>query len=319
MTIKEIAELCGVEERTVRNWCHGKRFLRENFSLRNVIVKKLEKGSPEKPSDFSLEETLAIIGDGGGNKTLATLLEENHGFEAQKALKTHENSLLPLSFDGFTVRTLTINNVQWWVVKDVCDVLDIKNPRDAISILDDDEKGVGKTDTLGGEQEMNIINESGLYTLILRSNKPQAKKFRKWVTSEVLPSIRKNGVYDITGAFNDRLERIEKALEGLTEFKSAILKITSEPKVIEYRTINSQLDEDIYTFYKKHVDDSVPTAVYTKAIDVWDLFKYDTQAKYPKAEFLERFRAIYPQFTFEKNKNVDVFWGFRLVDTCGVC
>ena len=77
MTIKEIAELCGVEERTVRNWCHGKRFLRENFSLRNVIVKKLEKGSPEKPSDFALEETLAIIGDGGGNKTLAALLEEN--------------------------------------------------------------------------------------------------------------------------------------------------------------------------------------------------------------------------------------------------
>ena len=77
MTIKEIAELCGVEERTVRNWCHGKRFLRENFSLRNIIVKKLEKGSPEKPSDFSLEETLAIIGDGGGNKTVAALLEEN--------------------------------------------------------------------------------------------------------------------------------------------------------------------------------------------------------------------------------------------------
>lgn len=77
MTIKEIAELCGVEERTVRSWCHGKRFLRENFSLRNIIVKKLEKGSPEKPSDFSLDETLAIIGDGGGNKTLAALLEEN--------------------------------------------------------------------------------------------------------------------------------------------------------------------------------------------------------------------------------------------------
>ena len=77
MTIKEIAELCGVDERTVRNWCHGKRFLKENFSLRNLIVKKLEKGSPERPSDFSLEETLAIIGDGGGNKTLAALLEEN--------------------------------------------------------------------------------------------------------------------------------------------------------------------------------------------------------------------------------------------------
>lgn len=230
-----------------------------------------------------------------------------------------KNEIVPFGYDDQLVRTILIDNSPWFVANDVCAALDIKNPRHAISILDDDEKGVGKTDTLGGEQEMNIINESGLYTLIMRSNKPEAKRFRKWVTSEVLPSIRKNGVYDIAGTINDRLERIERALGDLAEFKSAILKITSEPKVIEYRTINSQLDEDIYTFYKKHVDDSVPTAVYTKAIDVWDLFKYDTQAKYPKAEFLERFRAIYPQFTFEKNKNVDVFWGFRLVDTCGVC
>lgn len=230
-----------------------------------------------------------------------------------------KNEVVPFGYDDQLVRTILIDNSPWFVANDVCAALDIKNPRHAISILDDDEKGVGKTDTLGGEQEMNIINESGLYTLIMRSNKPEAKRFRKWVTSEVLPSIRKNGVYDIAGSINDRLERIERALGDLAEFKSAILKITSEPKVIEYRTINSQLDEDIYTFYKKHVDDSVPTAVYTKAIDVWDLFKYDTQAKYPKAEFLERFRAIYPQFTFEKNKNVGVFWGFRLVDTCGVC
>ena len=230
-----------------------------------------------------------------------------------------KNEIVPFGYDDQLVRTILIDNSPWFVANDVCAALDIKNPRHAISILDDDEKGVGKTDTLGGEQEMNIINESGLYTLIMRSNKPEAKRFRKWVTSEVLPSIRKNGVYDIAGTINDRLERIERALGDLAEFKSAILKITSEPKVIEYRTINSQLDEDIYTFYKKHVDDSVPTAVYTKAIDVWDLFKYDTQAKYPKAEFLERFRVIYPQFTFEKNKNVGVFWGFRLVDTCGVC
>lgn len=230
-----------------------------------------------------------------------------------------KNEIVPFGYDDQLVRTILIDNSPWFVANDVCAALDIKNPRHAISILDDDEKGVGKTDTLGGEQEMNIINESGLYTLIMRSNKPEAKRFRKWVTSEVLPSIRKNGVYDIAGTINDRLERIERALGDLAEFKSAILKITSEPKVIEYRTINSQLDEDIYTFYKKHVDDSVPTAVYTKAIDVWDLFKYDTNTKFSKTEFLERFRAIYPQFTFEKYKNVDVFWGFRLVDTYGVC
>jgi len=77
MTVKEIAELCGVEPRTVRYWINAEDFLRENFSLRNRIEEKSDRGSPEIPSDYDLEETLAIIGEGGGNKTLAALLEEN--------------------------------------------------------------------------------------------------------------------------------------------------------------------------------------------------------------------------------------------------
>jgi DNA-binding transcriptional MerR regulator len=77
MTIKEIAELCGVEDRTVRYWINNEKFLKVNFSLRNRIKKKLEGGSPEHPSDYDLEETLAIIGEGGGNKALASLLAEN--------------------------------------------------------------------------------------------------------------------------------------------------------------------------------------------------------------------------------------------------
>ena len=230
-----------------------------------------------------------------------------------------KNEIVPFGYNDQLVRTVLIDNSPWFVAKDVCAALDLSDVSMSVSKLDDDEKLVQKIFVSGQNRDVVIINESGLYTLILRSNKPQAKRFRKWVTSEVLPNIRKNGVYDATGAINERLDRIEKALGDLAEFKSVILKITSEPKVIEYRTINSQLDEDIYTFYKKHVDDSVPTAIYTKAINVWDLFKYDNNTKYSKTEFLERFRAIYPQFTFEKYKNVDVFWGFRLVDTCGVC
>jgi transcriptional regulator with XRE-family HTH domain len=77
MTIREIAELCGVRRRTVELWAGKEDFLSENFSLRNRILEKLEQGSPEKPSKYNLEETLAIIGEGGGNKTLASLLEEN--------------------------------------------------------------------------------------------------------------------------------------------------------------------------------------------------------------------------------------------------
>ena len=87
----------------------------------------------------------------------------------------------------------------WFVAKDVCDILELANARDAVSILDDDEKSSVRisdgTSPKGGNPNMNIISESGLYTLIMRSNKPEAKKFRKWVTSEVLPSIRKTGCY----------------------------------------------------------------------------------------------------------------------------
>ncbi|WP_410988762.1 BRO family protein [Bacillus cereus] len=93
------------------------------------------------------------------------------------------------------VRTVVQGENVWFVAKDVCDVLGINKQRDAYSRLDEDERGSVLVDTLGGQQNMNAINESGLYSLILRSRKPQAKAFKKWVTSEVLPSIRKHGAY----------------------------------------------------------------------------------------------------------------------------
>lgn len=83
----------------------------------------------------------------------------------------------------------------WFVAADVCKVLDIKNSRDALSGLEGDEKGVAITDTLGGRQQVATINESGLYALIFRSRKDSAKVFRKWITSIVIPSIRKHGGY----------------------------------------------------------------------------------------------------------------------------
>lgn len=93
------------------------------------------------------------------------------------------------------IRTLTIDGMPWFVLKDVCEVLGATNDRNVAARLDTDEKGVQLVDTLGGPQEMTVINESGLYSVILRSDKPKAKTFRKWVTSEVLPAIRREGAY----------------------------------------------------------------------------------------------------------------------------
>lgn len=96
------------------------------------------------------------------------------------------------------VRSVSIDDEPWWVAADVCGVLGITNPRDALrKSLDEDEKGVAAIYTPGGEQEVSTVNESGLYSLILRSRKPQAKAFKRWITHEVIPSLRKHGKYEI--------------------------------------------------------------------------------------------------------------------------
>lgn len=103
--------------------------------------------------------------------------------------------ILTLAFEESRVRTVTIQNEPWWVVNDVCQILGIKNPRKAFSRIHTDDKGVTTSDTLGGIQSVNIVSESGLYDLVFQSRRPEAATFRRWVTKEVLPSIRKNGFY----------------------------------------------------------------------------------------------------------------------------
>ena len=130
------------------------------------------------------------------------------------------------------VRTLEINNEPWFVAKDVCDILDIKNPTQALQNLDADERTILN---IGRQGDTNFINESGLYTLIIRSRKSEAKKFRKWITGEVLPSIRKHGTYATDELLNNpdlfisvlqdlKKEREEKAkLEGENQMQKQII------------------------------------------------------------------------------------------------
>ena len=111
------------------------------------------------------------------------------------------------------VRAVSIDGEPWFVGKDVAEILGYSNTRDALAKhVDAEDKGVAKCDTPSGEQEMAVINESGLYSLIMRSSLPSARQFTHWVTSEVLPSIRKHGmykVYDDETAFNFLLENIK--------------------------------------------------------------------------------------------------------------
>lgn len=105
------------------------------------------------------------------------------------------NEMQTFVYSGAEVRTVRKDGTPWFVLKDVCGVLGISKYRDVAERLDPDERGPVRVDTLGGSQEMTCISESGLYNVILRSDKPEAKPFRKWVTAEVLPAIRRSGGY----------------------------------------------------------------------------------------------------------------------------
>lgn len=116
---------------------------------------------------------------------------------------SQSTQLSTFNFETHAIRTIAINNEPWFIAKDVCDAIGIDNNRKALLTLDEDEKGVTLSNTLGGQQEMNIISESGMYTLILRCRDAVKKgsvphRFRKWVTAEVLPQIRKTGRYQIS-------------------------------------------------------------------------------------------------------------------------
>lgn len=115
------------------------------------------------------------------------------------------SGIVPFDFESHAVRVVMQDGAPWFVAADVCRVLEHSNASVALRRLDDDERGVSKVYTLGGEQEMKVVSESGLFALILTSRKPAAKRFRKWVTAEVLPTIRKHGHYAMPGSDHDEL------------------------------------------------------------------------------------------------------------------
>lgn len=118
------------------------------------------------------------------------------------------------------VRSILIDGEPWFVAADVCKALELEKTNRALSRLDDDEKGAHSVSTPGGRQRMSIISESGLYSLILGSRKPEARAFKRWITHEVIPSIRKHGAY-MTDSLLDALEAHPEAVpEYLNRLRS---------------------------------------------------------------------------------------------------
>jgi prophage antirepressor-like protein len=166
------------------------------------------------------------------------------------------NDLRIFDYNIFQVRVVMRDGQPWFVASDVCNVLGLGNSREATSKLDDEEKGAEKVDTLGGAQEMTVVSEAGLYTLIIRSNMPTAKPFRKWVTSEVLPSIRKHGMYATPATVEAMLADPDTMIQTLQAFKQErALRLQAEqqlqiaaPKVEYYDEL---IDRNMLTNFRE--------------------------------------------------------------------
>ena len=149
------------------------------------------------------------------------------------------NEIQTFESDQFgTVRAIRDENGEsMFVAKDVCAALEVKNSRDAIARLDDDERGVVLIDTPGGEQQMQAVNEPGLYVLVMRSRKPEAKAFQRWVTHEVLPALRRDGGYMVARADETPEELMARALKAadatLARVRDENARLTRRNQVLE--------------------------------------------------------------------------------------
>lgn len=150
------------------------------------------------------------------------------------------NEILIYNFNDSQIRIIEKDGEPWWVAKDVCDVLELTDARKSVELLDEDERNIiPVTDSLGRDQNTYTINEPGLYSLILRSRKPEAKGFRRWITHEVIPSIRKHGAYLTENKLEEILLSPEagiKMLETIKQEREAKIKaqqlnLVNRPKV----------------------------------------------------------------------------------------
>ncbi|HEM3185449.1 BRO family protein [Streptococcus suis] len=168
------------------------------------------------------------------------------------------------------VQLVELNNEPWFIGKEIAEILGYKNSRDALSKhVDEEDKGVAKRDTLGGSQDQVIINESGLYSLILKSKLPQAKQFKRWVTSEVLPAIRKHGGYLTDNKLEEALLNPDTLISLATQ-----LKEEREARK-QLQVANSQLmvDNPIMQPKAQYFDDLVARNLLTSFRDTAKMLK----------------------------------------------
>jgi len=171
------------------------------------------------------------------------------------------NDIKIFNYRSNEIRTVVDGNGEpWWVAKDVCDVLGMTNPTEALRSLDDDEKNTLRISEgiHAGNPNVNVINEPGLYTLIIRSNKPEAKKFKRWTTHEVLPAIRKTGSYSMKNPISQRVGLHEAAAIILEKWVNASRLLGTSLQMSRVVAVKKANEETTIDFSPLLTDNSVP-------------------------------------------------------------
>ena len=135
-----------------------------------------------------------------------------------------------------SVREITIKSEPWFLGQDICEILTISNVSDALANLDDDEKLLSEITIAGQRRKVLFVNESGLYHLIFKSQKPEANKFRKWITNEVLPQIRKTGMYVAPQEEIEAVQNLRKVVQAHA------LKFSQDADYLDWQEKKSQLN-----------------------------------------------------------------------------
>lgn len=170
------------------------------------------------------------------------------------------NKFQIFNYQGKQVRTIQVDGEPWWVLKDVCDVLDLSDTNKTAERLDTDELTRIKIVSGGQNREMLCINESGLYNVILRSDKPEAKPFRKWVTGEVLPSIRKHGTYMTPETLEQAILNPDMMIQLCTALKDEREKNRTLQAVNSSLTVDNQMLKPKADYFDELVDRNLLTS-----------------------------------------------------------
>jgi len=178
-------------------------------------------------------------------------------YEHQKAGSLPLETSSEFIFAGATLRSVSYQGRQWFLIADVCGALEIKGSADAAKRLDDDEKTLIRVQTAGGPQQVVCVTESGAYHLSFVSRKPIAKRFRRWITDEVIPRIRKEGFYALPGRASESLEDEQHLRERFhAPGRYVVLSLPNAPLVIEAR----DMDEIFHDFDQADMEALVNSA-----------------------------------------------------------